>query len=104
MRSARELRQKPESARRAGHNRRAGWAALYPACGFGRLVLSGRSAPPPGHQIDIGSRLEERIGRGFDAVHPRDGIEDDALLLAGVVVSDFVQADFAERELRTLLG
>ena len=69
-----------------------------------RLVLSGRSAPPPAHQIDVGSRLEEGIGRGFDAVHSRDRIEDDVLLLAGVVRRDLPQADFAERELRALLG
>lgn len=67
-------------------------------------MLSGRSAPSPAHQIDVGSRLEERIGRGFDAVHSRDRIKDDVLLRAGVVRSDFLQADFAERELRTVLG
>src|SRR5215472_468282 len=69
-----------------------------------RLVLSGRSAPPPAHQIDVGARLEERIGRGFDAVHARDRIEDDVLLLAGVVRRDLPQADFPKRELPSLLG
>ena len=67
-------------------------------------MLSGRSAPPPAHEINIGARLEERIGRGFDALHAGDRIEDDVLLLAGVVRRDFPQADFAERELGTLLG
>jgi hypothetical protein len=67
-------------------------------------LRSGRSAPPPRHEIDIGSRLEERIGRGIDAIHAWDRIEDNVLLLAGVVRSDLVQSDFAERELRTLLG
>ena len=52
----------------------------------------------------IGSRLEERIARGFDAVHSRDRIEDDVLLLAHIVRSDFQQIDFAEGGLRTLLG
>src|SRR5215471_19067342 len=66
-----------------------------------RLVLSGRSAPPPAHQIDVGARLEEGIGRGFDAVHAWDRIKDDVLLLAGVVRGDFRQTDFAERALRT---
>ena len=61
----------------------AGRAALQPPYKRG-LVLSGRSAPPAGHQIDIGSRLEERVGRGFDAVHARDRIEYDLSLLAGV--------------------
>ena len=65
---------------------------------------SGCSAPPPAHRIDIGSRLEERIGRGFDAVHSRDRIKDDALLLAGVVRDDLPQTDFAKRALRTLFG
>ncbi len=67
-------------------------------------MLFGRSAPPAAHQINIGAWLEERIGRGFDAIHSRDRIEDDVLLLAGVVRRDFLQTDFAERELRTLLG
>ena len=65
---------------------------------------SGRSAPPPAHQIDVGSRLEERIGRGFDAVHSQDWIENDVLLLAGFVRDDLAQTDFAERALRTFLG
>src|SRR6266446_3418421 len=69
-----------------------------------RLVLSGCPAPPPAHQIDIGSRLEQGIGGGFDAIHPWDPIKDDVLLLAGVVRRDPVQVDFAERELRPLLG
>src|SRR6267143_6126898 len=71
---------------------------------FRRLARLGGSAPPPGHQIDIGSRLKERIGRGFDAIHPRNRVEDDVLLFAGIVRSDFPQTDFAERELRTVLG
>src|SRR5271155_2239228 len=70
----------------------------------GALPLSGRSASPPGHQINVGSRLEERIGRGFDAIHSGDGIEDNVLLLPGVVRSDFVQTDLAECALGTLLG
>src|SRR5207248_7451051 len=81
----------------------AGRAALQPPDKRG-LVLSGRSAPPAGHQIDIGSRLEERVGRGFDAVHARDRIEYDLSLLAGVVRRDFLQIDLAERELRAVLG
>ena len=68
------------------------------------LLPSGCSAPPPAHQIDVGSRLEERIGRGFDAVHARDWIEDGVLLFAGVVRGDFLQIDFAKRALRTFLG
>ena len=68
------------------------------------MLFSGCSAPPSAHQIDIGSPLEERISRGFDTVHPRDRIEDDVLLLACVIRGDFLQADFAERALRTLLG
>ena len=69
-----------------------------------RLVPSGRPAPSAAHQIDIRSRLEERIGRGFDAIHSRDRIEDDVLLLDSVVRNDLLQTDLAERELRTLLG
>src|ERR1700674_1831507 len=61
------------------------------------------SAPSAGHQIDIRPRLEERIGRGIDAVHSRDGIKDDVLLLAGVVRSNLRQTDLAERELRSSL-
>jgi hypothetical protein len=68
------------------------------------LLPAGCSAPPPAHQIDIGSRLEERIGRGLDAIHARDRIEDDALLLAGVIRDNLPQTDFAKRALRTLLG
>jgi hypothetical protein len=67
-------------------------------------MLFGRSAPPAAHQINIGAWLEERIGRGFDAIHPRDRIEDDVLLRAGVVRRDFPQTEFAERELRTVRG
>jgi hypothetical protein len=52
----------------------------------------------------IGSRLEQGIGRGLDAVHPWDGIEDNVLLFAGVVRRDLVQTDCAERQLRTILG
>src|SRR5215510_8024762 len=68
------------------------------------LLPARPSAPPSAHQIDVGSRLEERVGRGFDSVHAWDRIKDDALLLAGVVRGDFLQANFAERALRTFLG
>ena len=64
---------------------------------------AGCSAPPAAHQIDVGARLKERIGRSFDAVDSRDRIKDNVLLLAGVVRGDLPQADFAERALRTLL-
>ncbi len=57
----------------------------------------------PGHEIDIRPRLKERIGRGLDAIHSRDGIEDDVLPLACVVRSNLLQTDFAERELWTIL-
>jgi len=68
------------------------------------LLLPGRrSAPSPGHEIDIRPRLKERIGRGLDAIHSRDGIKDDLLLFPGVVRSNLLQIDFAERELRTIL-
>ena len=56
----------------------------------------GRSPAPAGHQIDVGARLEERIGGGFDAVHPRDRVENDVLLLASVIRRDFLQTDVAE--------
>src|SRR6516165_749400 len=68
------------------------------------LLFAGCSAPPPAHQINVGPRLEERIGGGFDAVHSRDRIEDDVLLLAGVVRDDLAQTELAECALRTILG
>src|SRR5437667_4417771 len=82
----------------------AGYAPLHPPYGSGCLVLPGRSAPSPAHQIDIRPRLKERIGRGIDTIHPRNGIKNDALLLRGIIRSDCVQTDFAERQLKTILG
>lgn len=76
---------------------------LITSCGE-RLLLSHASAPSSGQQIDVGPRLKQRITGGLDAVHPRDRIEDDVLLLACVIRGDFLQADFAERALCTLLG
>jgi hypothetical protein len=34
----------------------------------------------------------------FNTVHPRNGVEDDVLLLAGIVRWDLRQADLAERD------
>ena len=60
------------------------------------LLLLGCSAASAGQQVDVRAGLEERIGRGLDAVDSWDGIKDDALLLGGVVGSDCRQTDFAE--------
>jgi hypothetical protein len=65
-------------------------------------LLSGRSAPSAGQQIDIRSRLKQRVGRGLDAIHPRNRIEDKTLLLAGIIRSNRRQTDFAECELRPI--
>jgi hypothetical protein len=59
------------------------------------MLLRG-SASSAGQEVDVGAGFEERIGGGFDAVDSWDGIEDDALLLGGVVGSDCGQADLAE--------
>ena len=75
---------------------RGGLPALRP--------LSVRPAPSPAHHVDIGARLEERIGRGFDAIDPWGRIKDDVSLLRGVVRSDFRQTDFVEGELTARLG
>src|SRR5205823_12754278 len=68
------------------------------------LPLAGGPAAPSGHQVNICPRLEQRICRGLNAIHPRDRIENDLLLLPGIVRGDLGQADVAERELSTVLG
>src|SRR5436190_1589138 len=37
-------------------------------------------SPPPAtaEQVDVRAHVRERIARGLDAIHPRDGVEDDA--------------------------
>src|SRR5713101_2051890 len=106
--------------RKAGPITSAGWPRLQPGATRARTpgtaapagsdcfplhhLRSTRSAPSPGHQIDIRPRLKERIGRGIDTVDPRNGIKNDALLLRGVVRSDCAQIYFAEGELRAILG
>ncbi len=68
------------------------------------LLRHGRSAPAPGHQIDVRPRFEERIRRGFDPLHAWNRIEDDVLLRLRIVRRDLRQSDFTERQLRTAFG
>jgi hypothetical protein len=48
----------------------------------------GGPASSAGEKVDICAWLEEWVGGGFDAVDSWDGVEDEALLLGGVVESD----------------
>src|SRR5581483_1277153 len=59
----------------------------------------GGSAASAGHQIDICARLKQRIGRGLNAIQPRNGIEDNVLLFTGVVWNNLCQTEFAQRQL-----
>ena len=70
---------------RPGHQRFGASLARKPPSNGSAGV---QAVPPSGHQIDVGPRLEERIGRRFDFVYSRDRIEDDVLLLAGFVYGD----------------
>jgi hypothetical protein len=53
-----------------------------------RLFLLGRAAFAATEQIDGGAQFKERVGGGLYSCDPRDGIEDDALLLGWVVGKD----------------
>ena len=64
---------------------------------LGRRAFSGFSAPSARHQIDVRPRLEQRVGRGRDALDARNGIENDPLLLVGIVRGNGCQTDFSER-------
>jgi hypothetical protein len=50
-------------------------ARLIATLGFGRAPFT------PAQKIDCRTQLQQRIGGGFDAIYPRNGIEDDVLLL-----------------------
>jgi hypothetical protein len=60
------------------------------------LLLLGDSAASAGQQVDVRAGLEEGIGRGLDSVDSGYGVEDDSLLLGGVVGRDCRQSDFAQ--------
>ena len=61
-----------------------------------RRAFSGFSAPSARHQIDVRPRLEQRVGRGLDALDARNGVENDPLLLGGVVWGNGCQTDLSE--------
>src|SRR4030095_4869746 len=58
--------------------------------------------PPPAaaEQVNVRAHVRERIARGLDAIHPRDGVEDDAPPLRHLVIHAGCQGEGAERELR----
>src|SRR5215471_6732189 len=68
-----------------------------------RRPFSGFSAPSARHQIDIRPRLEQRVSRSLDAVDARNGVENDLLLLVGIVRGNGCQNDFSKRYQLTAL-
>ena len=75
------------SARRGSYRRvRAGFLLRGPA-------------PASAQQVNRSSQLEQRIGGGLDAVHPRDRVEDDVLLLGERVRQNLRQLHGAQLHL-----
>jgi hypothetical protein len=62
-------------------------------------VSTRRPAAPSAEQVQIGARIEQRIGGGFNSIHARDGIEDDAALLRVAVSYQRVQGNVPELDL-----
>ncbi len=52
-------------------------------------------APPAAQQVDGGAEFKERVSRSLDALHARDRIEDDVLLLRRGVGYHLVQLNSA---------
>src|SRR5262249_50588499 len=61
------------------------------------------SAPSARHQIDVRPRLEQRVGRSLDALDAWNGIENDLLLLVGIVRGNSCQNDLSKRYQLTAL-
>src|SRR6516165_12132940 len=68
-----------------------------------RRPFPGFSAPSARHQIDVRPRLEQRIGRSLDAPDARNGVENDLLLLGGIVRGNGCQNDLSKRYQLTAL-
>src|SRR4030095_3546563 len=68
-----------------------------------RRAFSGFSAPSARHQIDVRPWIEQRVGRGLDPLDARNGVENNPLLLGGIVRGNGCQTDLSERYQLTAL-
>jgi hypothetical protein len=67
-------------------------------------VQLGQSATAAADEVGGCANLEQRVIGGFDALHARDGIKDDMLLLLIVISDNFGKRQGANMDTGTILG